>query len=45
MLKSSLNRPAPVSRRQSSLRGNGLPIAPAATLGLLGSFTASLLFG
>src|SRR6266581_6834949 len=43
-LKSSLNRPAPVSRRKSSLRGNACPIAPAATLsGPLRSFTAGLL--
>src|SRR5258708_1601826 len=42
-LKSSLNRPAPVSRRTSSLRGNACPIAPAATRwGLLRSFTADL---
>src|SRR5258708_3686364 len=42
-LKSSLNRPAPVSRRTSSLRGNACPIAPAATRsGPLRSFTAGL---
>src|SRR6267378_5319656 len=42
-LKSSLNRPAPVSRRASSLRGNACPIAPAATRsGPLRSFTAGL---
>src|SRR5258708_12118164 len=42
-LKSSLNRPAPVSRRTSSLRGNACPIAPAATRsGPLRSFTADL---
>src|SRR5882762_8211919 len=42
-LKSSLNRPAPVSRRASSLRGNACPIAPAAARsGLLRSFTADL---
>src|SRR6267154_1971851 len=42
-LMSSLNRPAPVSRRTSSLRGNACPIMPAATRsGLLRSFTADL---
>src|SRR6266853_178950 len=42
-LKSSLNRPAPVSRRTSSLRGNACPIAPAATRsGPLRSFTTDL---
>src|SRR6267143_913340 len=42
-LKSSLNRPDPVSRGTSSLRGNACPIAPAATRsGPLRSFTAGL---
>src|SRR5258706_1632949 len=42
-LMSSLNRPAPVSRRTSSLRGSACPIVPAATRsGLLRSFTADL---
>src|SRR5712692_6053759 len=44
MLKSSVNRPAPVKRRRSSLRRSGSPIAPAAApSGLLRSFTARLL--
>ncbi len=41
MLKSSLNCPAPVRRRTSSLRGNGRPIVPTSTPGPLDSFTAS----
>src|SRR5712692_3540280 len=44
MLKSSVNRPAPVKRRRSSLRRSGSPIAPAAApSGLLRSFIARLL--
>src|SRR5712691_13116719 len=43
-LKSSVNRPAPVSSRRSSLRRIGWPMAPDATSpDLPGSFTAILL--